>query len=74
MTLFNRPLPPPSKKLINYCFDIFFSFNLGITFQLRDIFEQHARETILFRTNIKKPPDKLYLEGVAGYDAAGKDT
>ena len=35
----------------------------GVRFALRDVYEQHVKETIMFRTDIKKLPKKLYVKG-----------
>ena len=39
---------------------------------MRDILEQHCKETIKFRTDIKEVPKKLVIKAGTGYDGSGK--
>ena len=38
---------------------------------MRDILEQHCKETIQFRTDIKEVPKKIIVEAGTGYDGSG---
>jgi hypothetical protein len=42
--------------------------NKGIYYKMRDVVEQHIKETILYRTELEKLPDILIADIVSGFD------